>query len=48
MLNRLLVYEVERAWRQWLEAFDQHRPFARLVLTWEMKPPNVNQAGLEQ
>ena len=48
VLNRLLASEEERARRRWLEAFDQHLPFALLFLNWEMKSLDVNQAGLEQ
>lgn len=47
VLNRLLALEEERARRRCLEEFNQHLPFALMVLNWDMAPLHVNHAALE-
>lgn len=48
VLDRLLRQEEEKVRRGWLERFNDHLPFALLLLDFELAPVYVNREGLAQ
>jgi len=48
VLNRLIYQEEEKVRRSWLEKFNDHLPFAVMLLSLDFEPIYVNREGMEQ